>query len=1142
MYKKKWLGIEILNPYCLPKWKIPLSMKFVWILVLAGVFQVSASTFAQNVSIQGKDMRLSVFLKEIERQSGYNIFYEQGLVSPHNTVDVNFIDTDAIKALNIVLPKFNLGFKTMDNNIVLVRKKDKEPSGQTTGEAGGSFQQTTIRGSVRDSTGSPLPGVTVRLKESALRTVSNGQGLFVLRVDRLPAVLEFSSVGYEPREVTVSTAEAIAVTMAEKVSDMDEVVVIGFGEVKKKDLTGSVVNIKMEDIQDAPVLSVDLALQGRVPGADIMASTGEPGAPASIRIRGTRSITATNEPLIVIDGVIDGISNLADINTADIESISVLKDASATAIYGTRGSNGVIIITTKQGRKGKDDIALKSTFGISQLPRKLDIMDASQFAQYRNDFAYFATTDNFGAIGPETPQSQYPFPDPLSMGKGTDWVDEITRIAPYHNQILSLSGGGNKTTHYASVTYDNTRGIIDNSGVGRFTGRLNLDYQMFPWMKVGYKYNYTRRSDDQNVVTIGGTNWWNAAIYLNPLIKTFDNFNDLWYSGQRFNSPRALLDLDVIRNVKRNGSTNTGYIDIQPIDGLKINSQLTYYNYQQHTFRYDPGNLPAKSENEGGMAYRAEYTERNIMSQTTANYIRKWGDNHVDMMVGFIGQQVVSDNFSLQGEGYQSDAIRWNNMNAIPDKENYSASTNNVQKTSMSFLARANYNYKSKYYLTVTGRQDGASNFAADRKWAFFPSAALKWTVSNEPFMESVGWVDDLSVRLSAGRTGNDGISSYRSLAALTSTTNGYLFDGSQPVAFYPSRLASEQLSWEKTDMYNAATDIALFNNRVNITLEGYLSYTHDLLLDVQTPRHTGYNTRFANVGRTSNKGIEFSIESQNVRRQDFSWSTMFSISHNQQMVEDIGIFDFVNVYGAYGNNSYMMYGYVQGYPLNALWGFQYAGTWKSQEEIERNRITRGYVSAANAQYAPGSPRYIDINHDGVFNERDQIYLGSADPFVYGGIQNNFNYKNLSLGVFVAYNIGGKIYNISEQWMGNGSPNTNQYTYMLNAWHPVRNPHSDIPRAGSNDGIASDRMVYDASFVRLKTVALGYNWNISRLTNNKLRDIQFTLAGENLLLWKKYNGFDPDVSSQSSTSTLRRVDIGAYPKPRTIVASVQIRY
>src|SRR5699024_4585655 len=270
--------------------------------------------------------------------------------------------------------------------------------------------------------------------------------------------------------------------------------------------------------------------------------------------RGTHSITASNEPLIVVDGVIDAIDNLNDINPSDIATISVLKDASATAIYGSKGSNGVIMITTKHGKKGKPRITLKNTAGISQLPRQLDIMDAAQFAQYRNDYAYFSTTDNNANIGPNTPQSKYPYPDPFSKGEGTNWVKEITRVAPYHTHFLSLSGGGDKTTYYASVSYDNNQGIIQKSGLSRITGRLNLDYQVLPWMKIGYKNNFNKRDEDKNLVTIGGANWWNAAIFLSPLIRTDANFNPLWYSGQRFNSPRAILDDGVIRNIKRKGT------------------------------------------------------------------------------------------------------------------------------------------------------------------------------------------------------------------------------------------------------------------------------------------------------------------------------------------------------------------------------------------------------------------------------------------------------------------------------------------------------------------------------------------------------------------------------------------------------------
>ncbi|HEX7755963.1 MAG TPA: SusC/RagA family TonB-linked outer membrane protein [Niabella sp.] len=1012
----------------------------------------------------------------------------------------------------------------------------------------------TINGIVTSlSDNSNLRGVTITASHPggkiAARTLSDSTGRFELTHLMVDSVylVDLEHIGFKKfsKSILVKSGHvnSLFVQLTPVQDSMPEVVVIGYGQVKGKDLTGSVTNVNTDVLQNTSVMSADLALQGRVAGMDILASSGEPGAEASIRIRGTRSVTATNEPLIVVDGVYDAISSLTDINMADIASISVLKDASAAAIYGSRGSNGVIIITTKKGLKGRPNITLKTDMGISQLPRLLDVMDASEFAQYRNDYAYFATSDNYGLIGPNTPQSAYPYPDPLSMGTGTNWVKEITRNAGYGNYLLTLSGGGGKANYYASFNYNNTQGIIQKSGAQRYTGRLNLDYQLFKWMKVGYGYNYTNRNDRKNVVTIGGTNWWNAAVFLNPLLKVNSDFNDLWYSGQKFNSPRAMLDLDVQNWEKRNMATHSLNLDITPARNFKWNTQFTYYQYALHAFRYEPGDLPAKAENEGGTAYRGENTNENLMLQSTLTYTKDWAKkHHIDAMAGFTGQKTKANYFSLQGKGYLSDDITWNNMGAIPDKENLTPASSNILTQSMSYFSRFNYNYKSRYYATVTARQDGASNFAANKKWAFFPSAALKWRVSSEKFMKNVSWVDELSIRLSAGRAGNSGIDAYRSLSALTSTTTGYLFDGGQPVAFYPLRLANNNLSWEKTDMYNIATDISLFNKRVSITLEGYLSYTSDLLLDVQTPTQTGYTTQLSNVGKTNNRGFELTVSSTNINRPSFLWSSVFTLSHNRQRVDDIGNYSYVNVYGAYGNNSYMMYGYKVGYPLNALWGFQYAGTWKSADEINRNKVTNAYVSASNAQYTPGSARYIDVNHDGIFNEQDLTYLGNADPDIYGGIQNDFRIRNFFISTFFSYSLGGKIYNVAEQWLGNGSPYTNQYRYMLDAWHPVRNPQSDIPRAGSNDGIASDRMVHDASFFRLKNLAVGYTLNTAKLTRNAVRDIQLVLSGDNLVVWKYYNGFDPDVSSSGGSSTLRRVDIGAYPKPRTYTFSIQARF
>ena len=405
-------------------------------------------------------------------------------------------------------------------------------------------QPQAVHGIIFDSEGNPLVGATVVVAGGVQGTTTDTKGKFTLKVKPSDS-LTFSYLGYTSQTTKVGSRTKFNIRLEKDAStDIEEVVVIGYGQVAKKDLTGSVSTVKMNDIKDLPTLSVDNALQGRIAGADFMSTTGEPGATTTIRIRGTRSINASNEPLIVVDGVMDAIHDLNDINSDDIASISVLKDASSTAIYGSRGANGVILITTKRGlgTTGKPNITFKTDIGFSQLPRHLDIMNAAEFAQYRNDYASFGSDANHPDIGADTPLSGSVYPDPLSLGEGTDWIKEITRTAIYSNYALSLSGTNEKASYYSSFSYNDTQGIIDDSGQKRFTGRINLERQLFKWLKVGYTGSYTWRHNDQNKATIGGTNWWSGAQYLSPLLKPTDTYNPLYYNGQKINTPRALID------------------------------------------------------------------------------------------------------------------------------------------------------------------------------------------------------------------------------------------------------------------------------------------------------------------------------------------------------------------------------------------------------------------------------------------------------------------------------------------------------------------------------------------------------------------------------------------------------------------------
>lgn len=995
-----------------------------------------------------------------------------------------------------------------------------------------------VSGVVSDEKGEPLPGAVIVVK-CADGTVT---GSFTADVDgrydlscHKGDVIEAYFLGFDRRNEPVDGRTKIDFILhPDAASTLDEVVVIGFGEVKKSDLTGSVTHVKMGDVREAPVTSIDEALQGRIAGADIMSTSGDPGSTTSIRIRGTRSITAGNDPLIVVDGVMDAVSDLNDINPADIESISVMKDASSTAIYGARGANGVIIITTKgetEHKSEKVSVRFKATGGVSHLPKELDIMNATEFAMYRNE--YKQAQSGYA----ETPVSGLSIADPFSYGEGTDWVREITRVAPYQDYNLSLNGRAGKSTYFASVGYTDNQGIIRKSGENKMTASLNVSNQIFKWLKLSAKLRYTYRHKDELLANIGGTNYYNGAIYLSPLLGTEDSYNPLYNSGQRVDNPYVSLR-EKTYYTDRSALNASVIAEAKICKGLTFKSQFSYYDFHRETFRYYSSTLPARTDEEGGEAFRRDSQQKSLSIDNTLTYNKSFKGGHsLNVMAGQTGYTSTTDNFSLSGEGYMVDEMLWNNMNAVKDKNTYTASTSNVELAKLSFFGRLNYDYGKRYYLTVTARGDASSNFAADHKWGFFPSAALKWTISNEKWMRNASAVDELSLRVSAGRSGNDAIGAYASMAKLSTSTQGYIFGGTQPVSYYPSRLDSPDLTWETTDLYNVALVGSIFNSRLSFELEAYYAKTTDLLLNIDTPTHTGYQTRFANLGATSNKGLELTLNTRNIVSRNFSWTSDLTISHNTQMVLDTGPESRMPVLES--PNDYMMLGYVKGYPLNALWGFEYGGVWHTQEEIERNKVTRTYVDQFTGHYL-GYPRVIDRNHDGILNSDDLCYLGNADPVLYGGFQNTFRIRNFSLGVYLAYSLGGKIYNYAEMYMA-GSRVTNQYRYMINSWDEDKNIWSDYPRAGCNNGalLPGTAQVHDASYLRLKNVSLSYNLNIR---SSVIRQMTFTLSGENLWLWSDYNGFDPDISSETDAGVIRRLDLGAYPKPRRVVFSIQLSY
>jgi TonB-linked SusC/RagA family outer membrane protein len=1116
-------------------------MRLIIFFILFGLLQVHASVYSQQTKLQIAAENKSVLevLKMIEEQSDFHFLYRSDNLKGISVNEIDMKDARLEEILDKILIPHGLTYEIEDRTIVIKKLTgDPKPILQK------QQQRKEISGIVRDSKGATLPGVTVAVKSTSVGTITGSQGEFKLLIPANAKTLLFTFVGMKGQEVEIGTKTTFNITLSDDEVALGEVVVIGYGTVRKKDLTGAVSVVKMADIENAPVVRVDQMLQGRIAGADIMSTSGEPGAETSIRIRGTRSISATNEPLYVVDGVLDAITNLNDLNPGDIASLQVLKDASSTAIYGSRGSNGVIVITTKTGVSGKTNYSFRADAGYSQLPEFLDLMNATEFANLQNDRFYFTA----GANQSKTLE-EYPYKDPIGLGEGTNWTKEITRTAPYQNYTFSASGGDKSSNFYFSGNYNDTKGIILNSGLKRYQSRFNFDKTLNKFVKAGIRLNYSFIDQELNKAEIGTTSlWYRSSIFLAPTIAAYkpdgslNDFNTQWYSGTLFDSPLAYSLLEKRRQLNKTLSSNL-FLEISPVKSVKIKSSVSYYDNNRLYDRFVPGTMPTRmSKNTGAYANKQSYLNNNVLNENTISYKNNWGKHNFDAIYGITFQDLWSSSLTGSGDGYFIDAIEENDLTAIPSKENLTLGSSRESQKKISNLARVNYNYNGKYYLTLTGRADAASSFAADHKWGYFPSTAVKWNVHEEKFMKNLKKIDELAIRFSAGVSGNDAISKYQSLSRLASSSSGYLFSGAIPVSYSPSRISNEDLTWEKTTSYNIGFDLSILKNRFLVTFDAYKSYTSDLLLTVQLPTQVGYDSRLTNIGKTSNKGMELSIESRNITRKNFSWSTTLTFATNTQMVDDIGGLDRISAYVNPYGGQYMMYGYVKGRPLNAIWGMQYAGVWKSQAEITQDQTDKKYASAAPNFYSPGRQRYIDQNGDGNLTNEDLVYLGNSDPDLYGGVQNNIRFHGFNLGVYLNYSIGGKIYNPTELFAGSGTYLTNQFKYMVNAWHPIRNPNSDYPRADSKDDIPCDRFVHDASFLRIKNVSIGYTFDVSKKTNNKLKSLSLSLSGNNLFLWKYYNGYDPEVSTQSGGSTIRRMDNGAYPNSRTMIFSAELKF
>ncbi len=979
-----------------------------------------------------------------------------------------------------------------------------------------------INGTVSDAKGQKLSDVSVTIKGTSTGTVTDLTGKYSISA-KIDDTLAFTYVSYVTQEVRVINQTIINVKLSESSTALNDVVVVGYGTQKKMDLTGSIASISEAEIKKVPIASIGQALQGRAAGVQVIQTSQKPGGGVSVRIRGGNSLQGGNEPLYVIDGFPIYNESGPSINPNDIASIEILKDASATSIYGSRGANGVVLITTKKGRAGKTSINFETYYGIQRVRKFLPLLNAKEYAILFNE-AYI--NDGKPAVYRQS------FID--SLGEGTDWQKEIFRSAPMQNYQLSFAGGSDKTQYSISANYFSQAGVIINSDFKRASFRINLDTKVTDRFKLGTNLAFTR-SIEKGVLTDveGGRNGSvvNAALVMNPILPVYKEDgsyileND---AGTIVGNPVASakeiknnnINLRLLGNVFGEyafSKSLTGRVSL----GANINSSELDYYASRNT-------VLGASQN--GVGSISSSRNEQWLNENTLTYNKELNDkNKLNVLLGFTMQGAKNRNTSASSQNFTNDILQENNLGSA-SQANFPTSGANSWGL-LSYLSRVNYNFSDKYLFTATARVDGSSRFGEGNKYGFFPSAAFAWRISEEKFLQNAKILSDLKLRASYGITGSQEIPQYQSLAALNS--NGYIFNNTRVVGYSISRFANPNLKWETTGQFDVGFDIGFLRNRITVTTDLYYKKTKDLLLEVTLPWTSGFVQTLENLGQVENKGIELGINSENIKG-NFGWNTNFNISANRNKVVNLGnIRQFFPPDVISSQLKVTNMGIVQvGQPLGQFYGLLSNGIFQSQAEVE--------VSAQKAA-RPGERRYVDLNQDGVINGDDRTVIGNAQPKFLGGLTNTFSYRGVELSIFLQGVFGNEILNINRFELDNINGFTNTSKNSLNRWTPT-NPSTSIARASQLRAAydLSNIQVEDGSYLRAKSISLAYNLPETISNRARLKAARFYVSAINLFTITNYSGYDPEVSRFGQNNLLQGADYGSYPGMKSFIVGLNL--
>ena len=1040
-----------------------------------------------------------------------------------------------------------------------------------------SFAQIPVSGIVVDEKGESLPGVNVQIKGQNKGTVTDIEGKFSISVPDANTILSFSYIGYDKKELKIVRNQTMKVVMNEDAKSLEEVVVIGYGDVKKKDNTGVVANVEMGDIQKAPVMSFDQALAGRVAGVNVSSSEGTPGGTMNIVIRGANSITQDNSPLYVIDGFpVEDPAIASTLNPNDIESLTILKDASATAIYGARGANGVVIINTKKGTVGAPKVSYDGNFGVQRAIRKIPMMDAYEFVRLQSEI--YTPTELAGNYGYfQTYEGKTWTLDDYKNIQQFNWQDMILQDAPVHNHGISITGGTPEARYTGSLSYFDQDGIVVNSNFNRVQGRLGLTLQNKK-LTINLNNNYTTTtqtgSSPSQTNYSGMINLFYSVWGYRPVTQPSVDINSLTdYSTDpgvdmtndyRFN---PILSLSNEYN-KRKSTTNTynGYMEYLIMKGLKlrISGGYTSQSNRNETFNNSKTRYGSPISTDHVNATLLTSERKTWLNENTLSYQNTFDKVHsVSALAGITFQESDFNSYSMKAINIPNESLGMAGMSQGTPSQNLSLITS---WSMISYLARANYNYKSKYYLTASFRADGSSKFGPENRFGYFPSASAAWNFTQESFMRPVRKVlQSGKLRLSWGQIGNNRVGDYDTFAQLMilqagsgnyGTISGiahgvYPFNNVvSTVGAVPTTLGNKTLRWETTTQTNAGLDLVMLKDRVTMNVDWYNKVTSDLLLQATLPLSSGYATAMKNIGKVQNNGMEFTINTTNIKTKDFKWTSNFNISFNRNKVLELAENQETLMSNGYFDQGYTASNYIAkiGMPVGMMYGYKYLGTYKTSDfnmvggaYTLKSGIAR-YVSENNTQ--PGMPRYVDLNNDGVVDASDQTIIGRGDPIHIGGFTNNLEYAGFDLSVFFQWSYGNNILNANRLFFDNGmkKKDLNMYASYAGRW-TVDNQESDIPRvsSSSSNNLFSSRIIEDGSYLRLKTLSLGYTLGQKVIKKLRISKARCYVSAQNLFTFTNYSGYDPEVSIRNSALT-PGLDFSAYPRAATYTVGVNVGF